>query len=174
MVGQRGAGITPRTLEHYKILGILPQIEKDASPVPRMQLRPSPEVDGEEPPAHPIAETMEEKPEYYRINTVILGQEDQLAVLRGVLAKEYNCAVELSTELASFEAHHDHVLAQIRNVNTGVEENSRFDWLVGADGAHSIVRKNLGLTFLGETVEENTMVIGDIEVLGGSEPEVNS
>ncbi|KAK7051449.1 hypothetical protein VNI00_004423 [Paramarasmius palmivorus] len=188
MIGQRGAGITPRTLEHYKILGILPQIEEEATPVPKIQLRPSPEVDGEEPPARLVAETMEEKPEYYRvrvsyavfliqtliqskINSVIFGQEDHLAVLREVLSKEYNCAVELSTELASFEPHHDHVVAHIRNVSTGVEENSRFDWLVGTDGAHSIVRKNLGLTFLGETVEENTMVIGDIEVLGGSELE---
>ncbi|EEB97651.1 hypothetical protein MPER_02990 [Moniliophthora perniciosa FA553] len=96
----------------------------------------------------------------------MLGQEDHQAVLRDILSKEYNCHVELSTELVSFTSHPDHVVTQIQKSGSPVEE-ARFDWLIGTDGAHSVVRKQLGLAFLGETVEANTMAIGDIEVLEG-------
>ena len=37
-------------------------------------------------------------------------------------------------------------------------------WLVGADGARSNVRKQLGLTFLGESDATISSVIGDIEI----------
>jgi 2-polyprenyl-6-methoxyphenol hydroxylase-like FAD-dependent oxidoreductase len=104
----------------------------------------------------------------------MLGQEDHQAVLRDILSKDYNCTVALSTELVSFEQYPDHVAVRTRDVNTGVEQDARFDWLVGTDGAHSVVRKGLGLTFLGETVEANTLVIGDIEVLDGPDMKVRS
>ncbi|KAK7030997.1 hypothetical protein VNI00_010229 [Paramarasmius palmivorus] len=172
MIGQRGAGITPRTLEHYKLLGILPEIEKAQSSIPKLRVYPSPEVDGgEEPPERDMLEVFEPRPEFYRINGAMLGQEDHLTVLRDILSKKYNCTVELSTELVSFSQHpdHDYVTVRTRDVKTGIEQDAQFDWLVGTDGAHSIVRKSLGLTFLGETVETNTLVIGDIEVLDGPE-----
>lgn len=45
---------------------------------------------------------------------------------------------------------------------------AEFSYLIGADGAHSIVRKTLGLPFLGETREEDNIAVGDIVLI--SEP----
>lgn len=45
---------------------------------------------------------------------------------------------------------------------------AEFSYLIGADGAHSIVRKTLGLPFLGETREEDNIAVGDIMLI--SEP----
>ncbi|KAI3613696.1 putative monooxygenase [Moniliophthora roreri] len=172
MVGQRGAGIMPRTQELYKILGILPQVEKGSARVPKVRMYPSPEVEGQPPlKEYDMVEHFEEKPEYYHINAVMFGQEDHQAMLREILSKEYGCHIELSTELVSFTPHPDHVVARIRNLKTFAEEKVCVDWLLGADGAHSVVRKQLGLTFLGETVDAVTLAIGDIEVLEGFDSE---
>jgi 2-polyprenyl-6-methoxyphenol hydroxylase-like FAD-dependent oxidoreductase len=51
-------------------------------------------------------------------------------------------------------------------------EETQVPWLVGTDGAHSIVRKTLGLSFLGETLFADELVIGDIKVRKGLDHEV--
>ena len=48
----------------------------------------------------------------------------------------------------------------------------RFLWLVGTNGARSIVRKTLALSFFGETREADEMVVGDIKVKAGLVREV--
>ena len=45
------------------------------------------------------------------------------------------------------------------------EESSKYEWVVGADGARGVVRKLLGLTFLGETKAEK-FIVGDIKLEG--------
>ena len=47
----------------------------------------------------------------------------------------------------------------------GVERSS-VAWLVGCDGARSVVRKISGLSFLGETKDDHDMLIGEIKVKG--------
>ena len=72
-------------------------------------------------------------------------------------------------ELVSLEQFDDRVEVKIRKRNTEnsgfEEESSTYPWVVGADGARGVVRKSLGLTFLGETKDE-TFVVGDIKVEG--------
>lgn len=46
-------------------------------------------------------------------------------------------------------------------------ETANFVYIVGADGAHSVVRKGAGLAFVGETRAEH-MVIGDIHISRGT------
>ena len=48
-----------------------------------------------------------------------------------------------------------------------VVEDSRFSWVIGADGGRSQVRKGLGLKFLGETDDQGEVILGDIQVNGG-------
>jgi len=91
-------------------------------------------------------------------------------ILRGYL-RELGGTVELGTALCSFQQHPDHIVAQL--VKTGAydteeTEVAKFDWLVGTDGVHSVVRKQLGLSFLGETKEEEHVLVGDIDVYEGS------
>ncbi|KAJ8093949.1 hypothetical protein PM082_009832 [Marasmius tenuissimus] len=168
-LGARGAGISPRTLELYKILGILPEIEREGSSVAiSMKFYQSPE--GDVPIKDgPFIEWVEDRPECYRINAMILGQEDHMKTLVDILNRDYGVSVEYGTELTSFENHDDHVVAHISKGSQ--VEVAKFPWIVGAEGARSVVRKQAGLTFLGDTYGGNTLVIGDIEVTKGLEDE---
>ncbi|KAJ7080586.1 FAD binding domain-containing protein [Mycena belliarum] len=163
-IGSRGAGVQPRTLELYDILGVLPEFEKVADttcPVRRMYgLKDGVEVVLKE---GPVFQRVEPTPGTPHANPVALSQDVHEEILRSYL-HTLGGAVELSTELRSFEQSPDHVVAQI--VKNGVVESARFDWLVGADGVHSCVRKQLGLSFLGETKEEQHVLVGDIVVEG--------
>jgi len=73
-------------------------------------------------------------------------------VLRDKLAG-YGVAVEWSVALAEFEDTGDEVVTKLRHED-GREETCRVPWLVGADGAHSTVRKQLGLRLLGDSTEK--------------------
>ena len=79
--------------------------------------------------------------------------------------------VEFGSELREFEQFEDHVTVQIVRRLDGKEsvEETQVPWLVGTDGAHSIVRKTLALPFLGETREDDEIIVGDIKVKAGLE-----
>ena len=98
---------------------------------------------------------------------MLLGQEGLEAILRTALA-EHGCSVELGTELRSFQQFDDRVdttLVKVGKPTGDVVENAAFEWVIGADGARSAVRKQLGLAFLGETRVEN-FILGEITVEG--------
>ncbi|KAK0239563.1 FAD binding domain-containing protein [Armillaria nabsnona] len=162
-VGQRGAALSPRTLEHYKLLGVLEDIQK-ASPIMHSLILY--DEDGvtrkREMPMFPVEDNTPANP--YG-NVLIMGQDRHEAILRQHLAK-YDVHVELGTELLSFEQTEDHVSATLSKTVDGnqVEEKTEFKWLVGADGASSMVRKTLGLSFLGESRQAENFVIGDIYI----------
>ncbi|ESK89627.1 putative monooxygenase [Moniliophthora roreri MCA 2997] len=159
-VGQRGAGFHARTLELYKLLGILPEIEKRARSVPTLRIydigqdKPLKEV--------PFLEKSTIESQYYRINGKVFGQEQHQELLRQILEKEYGCRVECETELESFAQDEEKVVVNL--VKKGKQETTNVKWLVGADGGRSVVRKQLGLTFTGESHADVTSVVGDIEV----------
>ncbi|KAG7445128.1 uncharacterized protein BT62DRAFT_211533 [Guyanagaster necrorhizus] len=160
-VGQKGCGIQPRILELYHFMGVLPDIQKKGGLIcPVIHYLPNGETKtlsmvtkGEVTPDKPCSEPL------------LLGQDRHEQILREHLAK-YRCEVELGTELVSFEQFADHVVSRVIKTHDGqaVEETIESRWLVGAEGAHSVVRKSLGLTFLGETRQEN-MVVGDIKII---------
>lgn len=96
-------------------------------------------------------------------NLILLGQDSLESILRDELAK-YVCYIELGTELVSFSQGADFVDVKIQK--DGTVQSFRYSWLLGADGARSTVRKQLGATFLGETPNVNNIVVGDIKVKG--------
>ncbi|KAK0489308.1 FAD binding domain-containing protein [Armillaria novae-zelandiae] len=108
----------------------------------------------------------EPKPDKPYDNPILLGQDRHEAVLREHLAK-YGCEVELGTELVSFEQSADRVVSRVLKTQGGqtVEETIESRWLIGSEGARSVVRKTLGLTFLGETRQNENMVVGDIMII---------
>jgi 2-polyprenyl-6-methoxyphenol hydroxylase-like FAD-dependent oxidoreductase len=73
--------------------------------------------------------------------------------------------VEFGKELTRFEQHDDHVVAYLASAHS--EEVVHCQWLLGADGARSIVRKQLGIPFLGTTQEELQMLTGDVFIHRG-------
>jgi 2-polyprenyl-6-methoxyphenol hydroxylase-like FAD-dependent oxidoreductase len=66
--------------------------------------------------------------------------------------------------LASFAQDADGVDATI--VKPDGEEIKRFTFLVGADGARGVVRKQLGHTFPGESRPSVKFIIADVRVEG--------
>ena len=103
----------------------------------------------------------------------MLGQHYHEKILRSHLEK-MGTAVEFGSELKGFEQFEDYVTAQIVCRSDGKEslEETQVPWLIGTDGARSIVRKTLALSFLGETRETDEMVVGDIKVRAGLDHEV--
>jgi 2-polyprenyl-6-methoxyphenol hydroxylase-like FAD-dependent oxidoreductase len=103
----------------------------------------------------------------------MLGQQHHEKILRSHLEK-MGTVVEFGSELKGFEQFEDHVTVQIVRRSHGEEslEETQVPWLVGTDGARSIVRKTLALSFLGETREADEMVVGDIKVRAGLDHEV--
>lgn len=57
--------------------------------------------------------------------------------------------VRYGTELSSFELDQTGVAAVVRDADTGRSETIRADYLVGADGVHSPIRKSLGISTSG-------------------------
>lgn len=100
---------------------------------------------------------------------MILGQDRHEDILRSHLKNDYGCTVELGTQLKSFEESPNYVTAVLVKVKDGEEisEAATFSWLIGADGAHSSVRKLLGLQFTGVTRESEVMVVGDVHIRSG-------
>lgn len=62
--------------------------------------------------------------------------------------------VERSIELVGFSQKNGVVTASLKNHSNDTIEELECRYLVGADGAHSLVRKSLGLTFEGQPYEE--------------------
>ncbi len=77
---------------------------------------------------------------------------------------ELGGAVEFGTALENFAQSDEGVSALV--VKGGVAETITARWLVGCDGGHSIVRKQAGIAFEGETREELRMIVADVAVDG--------
>jgi 2-polyprenyl-6-methoxyphenol hydroxylase-like FAD-dependent oxidoreductase len=73
-------------------------------------------------------------------------------------------AVERDVELTGFADSGESVACTIRHRDGGVEAIEA-GWLIGCDGAHSIVRKTLGIPFEGETLE-TCFILADVHVAG--------
>jgi 2-polyprenyl-6-methoxyphenol hydroxylase-like FAD-dependent oxidoreductase len=80
---------------------------------------------------------------------LMIPQSDTERVLEERLAKQ-GVKVERTVALESFKEQGNGVEAVLRKAS-GESETLTADWLIGCDGAHSIVRHGLGLTFDGTT-----------------------
>jgi 2-polyprenyl-6-methoxyphenol hydroxylase-like FAD-dependent oxidoreductase len=94
---------------------------------------------------------------------VSLGQSQTENVLERLLGR-LGVAVERQTELVSLTEHEDGVTATLRSAN-GSEERFDTPWLVACDGAHSRVRRLVGLPFPGED-DARPWVVADIALEG--------
>lgn len=142
-LGQRGAGIMPRSLEVFDSLGIADKISELAIAAPPMRRYELPKG-----PKHThdfeMAPRNDPTPSFPYLNIVLLGQNNVEGVIHAALAK-YSCQVERGTELVSLQQFEDGVEVNLLkrgsdNDETGTAETAQYDWVVGADGARSAVR----------------------------------
>ncbi|MFE2735241.1 FAD-dependent monooxygenase [Streptomyces sp. NPDC059349] len=148
----KAIGVVPRTLEVWDAMGLVgraldeavPHLGQlvyiDGKPRPRVELTLPPEI------PYPFA---------------TLPQYETERLLTEHLAG-FGTEVERSTELRSLELRPHDVEAVLAHADGRIERlHARY--VVGCDGAHSLVRKAAGLTFEGDALPEQYM-IGDVEV----------
>lgn len=92
---------------------------------------------------------------------LILEQSKTETILNNFLNR-FGRQVERNSQLLEFSQNQNGVTAIIQNKN-GEQETIETNWLIGADGAHSIVREHLAIPFLGKTYQQSLFVL-DCEV----------
>ncbi|KAJ7672692.1 FAD binding domain-containing protein [Mycena rosella] len=167
-LGQRGAGIMPRSLELFHALGVGTEILRRATPAPQAVVYEMPrgvKVLSKFDMWPPVAPT----PQRPFSNVVMLGQDHLERILRAELQK-LGCQTEWGATLLSLEQREGeervHTRISCPRGDEHVIETPTFDYVVGTDGARGVVRKALGLTFLGETRNADHLVVGDVMVHG--------
>ncbi|MFJ3585896.1 FAD-dependent monooxygenase [Streptomyces sp. NPDC090127] len=148
----KAVGIQPRTLEIWDRMGLARTVLEAAVPL-RGQLtyvdgRQQDRIDLTLPPEVPYG-------------FAALPQYTTEQLLEAYLAG-LGTVIERGTELLSFAQDADGVTARLRTAS-GVEEELRVGYLVGCDGAHSTVRKGLGLSYEGGAFPAEYL-LGDVEV----------
>jgi len=158
--GSRGKGVQPRTLEIFEDLGIAERVIANGQlAIPMNSTGP----DGQVTRGGAIPESLANRPDIPYAASLITPQWRVEEVLRRRL-DELGGAVEFDTALVGFTQTADGVTAEI--VTDGTATTIAARWLVGADGGHSIVRKQAGVAFVGETREDLRMVLADLPVSG--------
>ncbi|WP_040809337.1 FAD-dependent monooxygenase [Nocardia concava] len=153
--GSRGDGIQPRTLEVFEDLGVLDAVLAQGMPQAPLLIH----MDGQFVMERRMSQWREPTSEVPHPNPWVLAQADTERVLRERLA-EFGVRVELGTALVEFDGDDDGVTAVLEHA--GARESVRVDYLVGADGGRSTVRKALGIAFEGSTDESIRMLLGDV------------
>ncbi|WP_406064832.1 FAD-dependent monooxygenase [Streptomyces sp. NBC_01077] len=146
----KAVGIQPRTLELWDRMGLVRAVLEAAVPM-RGQLTyvngaEAGRIDLELPPEVPYG--FAALPQYETERLL----EEYVAGLGTV--------IERGTELVSFTQDPDGVTAQLRTAS-GATEELRVPYLIGCDGAHSVVRKTLGLSYEGGAFPASYM-LGDV------------
>ncbi len=73
-------------------------------------------------------------------------------ILRAFAASQNNAALRYRTRLISFTQNADLVTAMVENAETGAREEILARYIVGCDGARSLVRETLGIAMQGNPV----------------------
>ena len=73
-------------------------------------------------------------------------------ILRAFAASQDNVALRYRTRLVSFTQNADQVTAVVENAETGTREEILAHYIVGCDGARSLVRETLGIAMQGNPV----------------------
>ncbi|MFI1708459.1 FAD-dependent monooxygenase [Streptomyces griseoruber] len=147
----KAVGIQPRTLEIWDRMGLARTVLEVAAVV-RGQLV---HVNGRE-----TARIETALPPEVPYGFAALPQYETERLLEEYLTG-LGTVVERGTELLSFGQDPDGVTVRLRTAS-GAGEELRVGYLVGCDGAHSTVRKGLGLAFEGDAFGEEYM-LGDVE-----------
>ncbi|MFF3244517.1 FAD-dependent monooxygenase [Streptomyces sp. NPDC002870] len=148
----KAVGIQPRTLEVWDRMGMVRAALEAAVPMrgqfiyvngaeqARIDLRLPPEVP---------------------YGFAALPQYETERIIEEHLAR-FGTRIERGTELVSFTQDGDGVRSRL-TTSSGEEQELLSRYLIGCDGAHSIVRKTLGLTFEGGAFPDEYM-LADVEV----------
>jgi 2-polyprenyl-6-methoxyphenol hydroxylase-like FAD-dependent oxidoreductase len=154
--GSRGKGIQPRTLEIFDDLGVIEPVLARGALYPKFRFH----WEAFSLRAGSIGTRHAATEQVPYPNLWMLPQSVTEAILRErlhALGKE----VEFGKGLVSFSQTERGVEASLSN-----GERLKAQFLVGCDGGRSTVRKILGLQLQGESIAEESALVGDVEVEG--------
>lgn len=147
----KAVGIQPRTLEIWEAAGLMRDALDAATPLRGQHVY----VNGKQ-----VAQLELTLPPEVPFGFVALPQYDTERMLTEHLQR-HDTSVERGVELISFEQDADGVAAHLNGPDG--PETVHAAYLVGCDGAHSIVRHGLDLNFAGDAFPEG-YVLGDVQV----------
>jgi 2-polyprenyl-6-methoxyphenol hydroxylase-like FAD-dependent oxidoreductase len=154
--GSRGKGVQPRTLEIFDDLGVIEAILAAGAPYPKFRTHFGPFSLR----AGSLAASKRPTESVPYPNVWMIPQSRTEAILRQRLLA-LGGEVEFGKTLTTFTQNERGVDAVL---STG--EAVRADFLIGADGGRSTVRKVLGLRLEGEAVDDEPMLVADVEIEG--------
>lgn len=158
--GSRGKGLQPRTLEVFDDLGVIGAVLAAGESFPPMRLYRGAEVVWEKPVYEQLGlPELEPTPAVPYPHTWLIPQwrTDQILAARFA---ELGGTIEFGTEVTGFTQDDDGVTV---DTNRG---RIRADYLVGADGGRSTVRKVSGVEFIGGALTAERIIVGDVRVSG--------
>ncbi len=147
----RAIAVQIRTQEIFASLGLLPRLMDQAQTVQSFQINTDHKT-----PVNLVLEA--ERPQF--MGPLIVDQPHTELVLEEALSR-FDVGIERGIELVDFSQDHDGVLATIKN-HDGSLSKQRFSYIVGADGAHSIVRKKMTNAFVGSSYDD-AFILADAE-----------
>ena len=150
--GSRGKGLQPRSMEVFHDLGVIEPVLASGTFHLTMRAYQGREVLREW-DVHEGRHPTVERP---YAATMLIPQFRVEQILREALPQ----AVEYGMPLTSFTQDDSGVTAVVGG------ETVRAKYLVGCDGGKSFVRKELGVSFVGETHEDQRMLVGDVRISG--------
>ena len=151
----KAVGVQPRTLEIWDAVGVV-RPALDASIAMRGQIV---YVNGEQ-----VAQLDLSLPDEVPYRFIALPQYDTERILGDHLAT-LGTSVQRGCQLLAFTQDENGVVSTVRDGSstTSAERTLTSKFLVGCDGAHSVVRKGLDLSFEGDAFPEEYM-LADVEV----------
>ncbi|MFD7660801.1 FAD-dependent monooxygenase, partial [Actinosynnema sp. NPDC059797] len=153
--GSRGKGLQPRTLEVFADLGVVDRVLEHGGPYPPVRAYRRHEVVWE----RSMREVSPPRDGVPYPEPLMLPQWRTCRILRERLA-ELGGRVETGVELTGFEQDGSGVTAHLGG------RRVRAEYLVGADGGRSAVRRALGVGFVGETDEDHRQLVADVRISG--------
>jgi 2-polyprenyl-6-methoxyphenol hydroxylase-like FAD-dependent oxidoreductase len=148
-------GISPRSMEIYRSLGIEDEIrardliDDRSAAVARMKNLADDDVAWQGVPWSDVSDLSP--------TTAATCDQDQLEPILRTHAERLGADVRFDTELVDFTQAPNGVVARVRNRATGAEDSVRAAYLVAADGANSPIRQRLGITRHGPGVLQHWM-----------------
>ncbi|HLZ56687.1 MAG TPA: FAD-dependent monooxygenase [Ktedonosporobacter sp.] len=150
----KALGIMPRTLELLEKMGVAETAIAAGLKTPSF----SPFIDGKRATTIDFQEHLLDSPYPF---VLMLPQNETEALLTEHLHSQGG-AIEWQAELIAVTQDEQGVEAVLRHAD-GEEEHIQVGWLVGCDGAHSMVRHLLGLNFVG-TAFEQSFAVGNVRL----------
>jgi 2-polyprenyl-6-methoxyphenol hydroxylase-like FAD-dependent oxidoreductase len=141
----KAIGVQARTLEIYDQLGLAQRAVQQGTIASRVRLIEGGEIRGEMHLAN-FGKDLSQFP------FMLMLEQSKNEELLYAFVRSHNQDVFWKTELESFSQDESGVTAEVKTAS-GESQTIRGKYLVGCDGAKSVVRHELGLTFEGSTFE---------------------